>query len=602
MHPRSCRPIHLPLSGRSETYWESEGEREARRQGRRSQKPGERTCRVRRWVFAAENTAGGLCSRPSPKKFLIDHLGAAVLPLLSLLALAACTGPFRAGPDRYDYSTKPREHDFDRTGFGESPLPFWSALTPPEIRALSSADRAAAGDPEALLDLAILASGGPRSAAGFDSIHRSVDAFVAGAKPAIDAEPKPYRKGLLLHQAMHRELFLRDTSARAAAGGQGLGYDFHQSAVAPIFHGGRYNCVSSAVLYVILARKFGLHARGVILPTHVFVEIGLPDGRIIEVETTTPQGYDWVHDGKFYRDRAPGWFQARDLPPSTHKDYLERKIVEPLALLAHNMANQHTAPARMPQVDRCRLAEARAYIHPDDPEAQGNRLDFYNTEYLFLKNRRKDFASIAAMFGKVAPGLSDLGRRLAGDATLRNRLAWAWYEYAHVLHELGRDAEALPFVDSSLAALRLEEKNGPPVHGNNVSLLLKMASAAVEAGRPADAETTLLRHPALVKDNADMRKGLSWVYNRWGADLWEKQEWEGAIARFEKQKEFAPLSDRKRLSENMTGAYLNWAAGYQEQGDWSRVREVLAKCVERVNGARKCRELLDQVVAQHRLD
>lgn len=266
-----------------------------------------------------------------------------------------------------------REHDFDRAGFGESSLPIWSALTPPERRALEGRERAAAGDPAALLDLAILASGGPRSAEAYDSIHRRVEAFVARKRPRYSSEPSGYKRAMFLHQAMHEEFFLQ-RPVYLSQEGVGPGYDIEQSALAPIFSEGRFNCVSSAILYVILARHFGFKARGVLLPTHAFAEIELSGGKVIEVETTHPGGFGARHDRAFYSRRGPGWFQSRGLAPSTYEDYLARRIVEPLALIAFNMNNQHAAPARTKQIDICRLKEAQAYLGPGDRDAQFNRL------------------------------------------------------------------------------------------------------------------------------------------------------------------------------------------------------------------------------------
>ncbi len=54
---------------------------------------------------------------------------------------------------------------------------------------------------------------------------------------------------------------------------------------------GRYNCVSSSVLYIILARAIDLEIHGVVTTDHAFCR--LPQiGNGIDVETTNPYGYD----------------------------------------------------------------------------------------------------------------------------------------------------------------------------------------------------------------------------------------------------------------------------------------------------------------------
>jgi hypothetical protein len=54
---------------------------------------------------------------------------------------------------------------------------------------------------------------------------------------------------------------------------------------------GTYNCVSSAVFYLILARSMGLPVLGVLTTDHAFCRIPTADGGI-DVETTTPYGFD----------------------------------------------------------------------------------------------------------------------------------------------------------------------------------------------------------------------------------------------------------------------------------------------------------------------
>ena len=66
---------------------------------------------------------------------------------------------------------------------------------------------------------------------------------------------------------MHRQFF---GGERTELGG----YDFNQARLTGIFTTGHYNCLSSAVLYVVLARAFGLPVRAAVVPTHVFVELG----------------------------------------------------------------------------------------------------------------------------------------------------------------------------------------------------------------------------------------------------------------------------------------------------------------------------------------
>jgi predicted metal-dependent hydrolase len=68
-------------------------------------------------------------------------------------------------------------------------------------------------------------------------------------------------------------------------------YDLRQARVDTVLDTGTYNCVSSAVLYLILARSVGLSVGGVRTADHTFctVKVG---AAAIDVETTSPYGFN----------------------------------------------------------------------------------------------------------------------------------------------------------------------------------------------------------------------------------------------------------------------------------------------------------------------
>jgi hypothetical protein len=55
---------------------------------------------------------------------------------------------------------------------------------------------------------------------------------------------------------------------------------------------GAYNCLSASLFYGIAARAFGLEARIVEVPRHVFIRLEI-DGRDVDVEMTSPRGFDF---------------------------------------------------------------------------------------------------------------------------------------------------------------------------------------------------------------------------------------------------------------------------------------------------------------------
>jgi hypothetical protein len=517
-------------------------------------------------------------------------------PFLFCLFFSACTSGLKSGAAFHFSDADLSGPGIDHAAYGSNAIPLWSPLTAPELRALQDRDKAAAGDADALLALAILASGDRRRPEDYAAIRASIAAFAARLRPELDAEKSPWQKGFKLHRAMHAAFF------PAAQGADNpVGYDWAQSRLTGIFTEKKYNCISSALLYLVLAREFGFRVQGVLLPSHAFVQLTLPDGKIIEVETTTPSGYDWIHDEAFYKKRAGAWFSARGLPASTYKDYQARRILEPLQLVAHNMGNQHTAPKVMSAPDRCRLLEARAWTYPADREGQVNRIAFFASEFKFLSGKG-EWAVLERMYRTVAPSFPALRKKWEADSALANHVAWQAFCNASVLHELGRIPEAFPWIDSSLAWLSMDAADGAILKSNNVARIGRMARDLGERKEFSAAEGYLLRYPGLLREDKNLRAQMTWLYQAWAMQACERKEWEAAAALFGKSLEYAAKEYRKPIRDNVAVAYLNIAAQHQNDGDWPKAREVLRKCLDKVPEAKKCQTWMEELVAQHNLD
>lgn len=266
----------------------------------------------------------------------------------------------------------------------------WSPLTELEINTLSNAHLAKSGDPDALLALAIMASGDTRSYKEFTRIKSKILHFAAQLKPRLSAEKNIWRKGFELHSAMHDEFFLANLP-----GSDLQGYRASQSQFSQIFRNKTYNCISSSLLFLILARYFDLQVEGVVLPSHSFVQLTTPQGQVIEIETTSKTGYGIRHNQAYYesseqQNTAQHWFQVRNLIPTTYEDYLNREIVSTYQLIADNMNHQHTAPEQLSQSDRYRLQEVRGWLLPNDPQAQLFRLYVINNELIRLQKEQQN--------------------------------------------------------------------------------------------------------------------------------------------------------------------------------------------------------------------
>jgi tetratricopeptide (TPR) repeat protein len=489
--------------------------------------------------------------------------------------------------DTIDLSADAGDGGFDRATSGKAPLPVWSQLTAPEIRALQGRDRAAAGDNRALLQLAIFASGDRRSDSGYASINARFEAFVARERPLLAGYPDLDRKAERLLRDMHSAFF----KPGAAATGPQPGYDYDQSAFTGIFADGRFNCVSSAVLYILLAREFGYAAQGAVMPHHAYAHLVFPDGRSAEVETTMPDGYEKAHAGSEAPKRPSSWYAARGLDPKMALDYAQRRLVDPIDLLGFNMRNQHlfALPAR----DRSRELECGAWVVPGDRQAQVDRIAVWEVEFQYLSGHGQ-WEQAHRLFSVIAPLLPDVHARLAAaaDSARNDHPAWLAYSRARTGLEVGNTDEAIANCDTALAWIPPGGDAKGDIRGNVMGLLMSVSQKYVEAARIPEAERLLLKYPRFAKDSSEYRGNLAWVYSNWSQEAWKKSDWTAAIDRIEKALAYARPKEAASLEQDLGGAYFNRALAYRNRGDSHTAGEILKHCRDRVPRAKACRQEL----------
>lgn len=123
------------------------------------------------------------------------------------------------------------------------------------------------------LEGAILASGSIKQ----EEDQNRLDALIKKISTAVQSIGNSYDKGEAILQELHDTL---------------LGtYIEDQTKVDVLMDTGRYNCVSSAVIYMAAGRTAGLDIQGVRTPDHAFVSV-LIGNQIVDVETTNEWGYD----------------------------------------------------------------------------------------------------------------------------------------------------------------------------------------------------------------------------------------------------------------------------------------------------------------------
>jgi hypothetical protein len=110
-------------------------------------------------------------------------------------------------------------------------------------------------------------------------------------------------------------------------------YTASQTRLDVLLRAGTYNCVSSAVFYLILAQAAGMKPRGVVTRDHAFIHLDPPG---VDVETTNAGGFDpgtrqEFHDG-FGRLTGFSYVPARN--------YRDRTPISPLELISLIFTNR----------------------------------------------------------------------------------------------------------------------------------------------------------------------------------------------------------------------------------------------------------------------
>lgn len=501
--------------------------------------------------------------------------------VLSLLFIALATLA-RAEPLDFEQLA------FDRSGFGGAELPIWSGLNEFEDWASAQLPAARSGDADALLALYLLASGERFETTEYLRYRNRMNAWLEELPLSGDPDRRA-RDARRLFVGMHSEYFGSEYSST----GMPDNYLEEQSQLARIFETGEFNCISSALLYLVAARKLDLDVEGVVLPSHAFVQVELP-GEIIEIETTSFNGFGITHDEAFYALDANEWFDQRDLEPPSYQDYLAREIMSPYELGLFNMINQHTAEERMPYQDRMRLAELRGHLLPGDESAQKSRLAYYYQEFAYLREQG-NYRTARRMYQRIGPWLTDLESGGPGDWELPALLTAVQAQMADTLARTGETEAAL-----ALARRLLQTREFPEEVGSVESHLFAVISGyAVELADREDYPSARLAFDALelqCLQNKVCNSGLAQVYSAWALHFVDSKNWERSADIY---REYLLLDSSSKLSEhfvtNLERVYLNWAASEEWHGQWETAMAVLNQCTQMLATAPQCEVALQQL-------
>ncbi|MCL2809507.1 MAG: hypothetical protein FWD24_05510, partial [Treponema sp.] len=111
-------------------------------------------------------------------------------------------------------------------------------------------------------------------------------------------------------------------------------YTIQQTRVDTIFSNGRFNCVSSSILYIILCESVGIKTSGVITKDHAFVMVHI-NGENIDVETTNRYGFD-PGNRKEFHDQFGRLTGFTYVPAQNYQDRQTISNFELISLILNN--------------------------------------------------------------------------------------------------------------------------------------------------------------------------------------------------------------------------------------------------------------------------
>ncbi|MDR0585699.1 MAG: S49 family peptidase [Treponema sp.] len=408
---------------------------------------------------------------------------------------------------------------------------------------------------------------------------------VLASDPNLPSDTKARGEYLLFY--MHKN-FLKSYSER-------------QTRLDELLRSGRYNCVSSAVFYMILSLSLGLDADGVMTKDHAFATINT--GReLIDVETTNMYGFD-PGNRKEFQD---SFGKATGFAYVPAKNYRDRTAINPPELVSLILSN--------------RIAELEL------------RNDFYNAvplsinrEALLSKNNRTEHNSFFEDPHKdMMTRLFNYGAWLIKTGKDDDALAWAeyagkvfpdektWQDFIYAaannravrLIRARKIAEAragLEAVKERLSAdnyktldgMVLEAELAEQVNGikNSGDVEAALSRIGSEWERIPEKSREELRSTAVLKEVERLGKTKDWL----GAIAWI----EAAVGQYGSNRLFE--NALRTLRQNRAGEIHNGFAALYNKRDYNGAKAFVEKALEEYPGNRQLEEdlkLVEQTLAR----
>ena len=293
------------------------------------------------------------------------------------------------------------------------------------------------------------------------------------------------------------------------------GYISEQTDLSTVLDSGNYNCVSSAVIYNILAKRLGIDVRAIEVPDHAF-SIVYDGVTHMDVETTTSDGFNPS------RDRIAEFENLTGFSYIPQSNVTKRREIGDAGLAALIYYNHGVTAADQGQYYRALTANLKAMsLDPDFASAAKNALAALANWSLTLSadGRWEDALSVIEVGSELAPE----------DALLANNHKAIWSGWAKALSAAGDRKAALAVLKRGQTAL----------------------------------------------PNAGLEAFQAWVFIEEGETQAEAQQWQQALRATEAGLELLegrPLAD---LEDWRASIYLRWMNSRMDMSDFASVPAII---------------------------
>jgi tetratricopeptide (TPR) repeat protein len=283
---------------------------------------------------------------------------------------------------------------------------------------------AASGQPlslQGLIDASLYASGAGEEE--IDAYRGRIDSLIAGLPLYLRSRNGELPPGESVLQYLHEKIFRR--------------YSEPQTRIDHLLDTGTYNCVSSAVLYMLLAKSAGLEVEGVVTPDHAFCRVAVQGGGV-DVETTNPHGYNPGQKREFQNAFGETGFSY--VPPG---NYRLRTSIGERELIGLILQNRISLLQREERIDlSVPLAVDRHALAGSERTLVEMRKEFIN--YASVLNQERRYTEALAFLDVVR-------RRWGAAEEYLEIIDTLLYNAAVIMSQDGREEEILAILDERRA-------------------------------------------------------------------------------------------------------------------------------------------------------